>query len=205
MMKGLIREGLEFIPERLLAKVLQIPGWMSEVECDFLYGWVQQSDPDAVIVELGTWRGKSTAAEYLAMHDEQTVVTVDTWLGQADLRQETHIDALKGDLFLEFMSWMHRMGIYPMWYERGLFGPMYLRATTVDAATMFADASIDKLFVDADHRAVGEDLDAWLPKLRPDGEIAGHDLNWVGVREQIEARLQITRSVADIWVAEKLP
>lgn len=45
------------------------------------------------------------------------------------------------------------------------------------AASRYADASIDFLFIDADHSypAIARDIDAWLPKVKPGGMISGHD------------------------------
>jgi len=47
----------------------------------------------------------------------------------------------------------------------------------------YADASLDWVFIDADHayESVRKDIDAWLPKVRTGGIIAGHDfINWPG-------------------------
>lgn len=49
---------------------------------------------------------------------------------------------------------------------------------SVDAAPAFADGSLDLVYLDGDHRpeAVAADLEAWWPKIRPGGLLAGHDL-----------------------------
>ena len=46
-----------------------------------------------------------------------------------------------------------------------------------DAAVNFADESIDFVFIDADHsyESVKKDIEAWLPKIRKNGIISGHD------------------------------
>jgi predicted O-methyltransferase YrrM len=52
-----------------------------------------------------------------------------------------------------------------------------------DMATKYADGSLDWVFIDADHayESVVKDLDAWLPKVRKGGIIAGHDFaEWPG-------------------------
>ena len=45
------------------------------------------------------------------------------------------------------------------------------------AADRFADASLDFVFIDADHlyESVKRDIRAWLPKVKPCGVIGGHD------------------------------
>jgi hypothetical protein len=52
-----------------------------------------------------------------------------------------------------------------------------LRLTSVEAAGDLADASLDFVYIDArhDYDSVLEDLEAWFPKVRPGGIIAGHD------------------------------
>lgn len=183
---------------------IEIPGWMGQPELNYLYNMVLQAPPDALIVELGAWKGLSTAALYEAMHDRQTVVTVDTWLGQADLREEAHHEVLERDVFLEFMYYMDQIGVQPIWWSPDQVGACYLRALSVDAATLFQDGSVAKLFIDCDHGAVGEDIDRFLPKMAPEAEISGHDWNWGNVKHQVEERLVVTDVIGDIWIAAPL-
>jgi predicted O-methyltransferase YrrM len=44
-------------------------------------------------------------------------------------------------------------------------------------AENYPDESLDAVFIDADHEyeAVARDIDAWAPKVRPGGTLAGHD------------------------------
>ncbi|GMI40674.1 hypothetical protein TeGR_g14526 [Tetraparma gracilis] len=51
------------------------------------------------------------------------------------------------------------------------------RAYSVDAAKDFTDGQLDFVYIDARHDYAGvlEDLEAWYPKLRSGGLIAGHD------------------------------
>ncbi len=53
-------------------------------------------------------------------------------------------------------------------------------ADSVAAAAAVADASLDFVFVDADHsyEGVQGDIAAWLPKLKPGGLLGGHDLDY---------------------------
>jgi hypothetical protein len=51
------------------------------------------------------------------------------------------------------------------------------RTTSIEAAARISDASLDFVYIDArhDYGSVLEDLNAWFPKVRPGGVIAGHD------------------------------
>jgi uncharacterized Rossmann fold enzyme len=52
-----------------------------------------------------------------------------------------------------------------------------LRGASIDMAKVIPDASLDFVFLDADHSYTGcrADIQAWLPKIKPTGFIAGHD------------------------------
>lgn len=57
----------------------------------------------------------------------------------------------------------------------------YINVMKVDsklAAMLFQPRSVDFVFIDADHSyaACKADIEAWLPRIRPGGMIAGHDI-----------------------------
>lgn len=56
---------------------------------------------------------------------------------------------------------------------------------SAQTADKFEDKSVDFVFLDADHsyNSIRRDIEAWLPKVRPGGILAGHDYNlpWDGV------------------------
>lgn len=49
--------------------------------------------------------------------------------------------------------------------------------TSAEASRLVADHSFDLVFIDGDHTYEGalEDIDLWLPKVKPGGILAGHD------------------------------
>jgi predicted O-methyltransferase YrrM len=52
-----------------------------------------------------------------------------------------------------------------------------LAEDSVRAAAMYHDASVDMVFLDADHEyeSIARDIDTWLPKVKRGGILAGHD------------------------------
>lgn len=54
-----------------------------------------------------------------------------------------------------------------------------LKMDSVDAVDNFADGSIDLVYIDTDHSSeqVEREINAWYPKIKLDGWIAGHDIN----------------------------
>ena len=184
-------------------RIRQIQGWMGDQELEYLYEMVVLAPDNAVIIELGAWKGKTTAYLYHAMHDDQIVCTVDTWLGQPDLRHTSHGEVMQGDIFLEFMENMKGLDVYPLWYESGVPGPTYLRMFCDDAALLFPERSIYAVIVDSDHNQVGNDVQVWSPKIALDGILCGHDWAWEGVQDKLEPLITIKQVIGDLWVAEQ--
>ena len=72
-------------------------------------------------------------------------------------------------------------------------GCQIMKMYSVDAAKRIADSSLDFLYIDANHThdAVLQDLNAWWPKIRVGGAMAGHDYirdekPWVQVVQAFE-------------------
>lgn len=63
-----------------------------------------------------------------------------------------------------------------------------IKEFSVKAAERFSDNSLDFVYIDADHtyRAVKEDIEAWAPKVRPGGMVAGHDYNLEDVARAVD-------------------
>lgn len=56
------------------------------------------------------------------------------------------------------------------------------------AASQFADASLDLVYIDGDHTYEGvcKDLAAWYPKVKKGGVICGDDIGWIGVKRAVD-------------------
>jgi predicted O-methyltransferase YrrM len=64
----------------------------------------------------------------------------------------------------------------------------YIRAESPGAADFFEDGALDFVFIDAQHhyQGVKADIEAWTPKVRKGGIIAGHDIDHEGVKRAVE-------------------
>ena len=62
------------------------------------------------------------------------------------------------------------------------------RMTTVEAAKLVPDASLDFVFIDACHafECVMNDLEAWAPKVKFGGAVMGHDWTWPTVSQAVK-------------------
>ncbi len=139
---------------------------------------VQRTTSPAVFVELGTWLGQSAgymAVEIANSGKEIKFHCVDVWedIGSFTCLGHPEIDAWirDTDVYDVFRQFMQRGGVWDRIITH--------RTRTVEAAALFADASVDFCFVDADHEyeSVMADIAAWLPKVKPGGLFAGHDFS----------------------------
>jgi predicted O-methyltransferase YrrM len=119
-------------------------------------------------VEVGVWKGMSAcfmAVEIINAGKDIKFDCVDTW---AYVAPEAGIAEQKYS------------GLYETFLAN--IAPVKERITTVrelswDGAARYKDASLDFVFIDAahDYASVVKDLNAWYPKLKKGGVLAGHD------------------------------
>jgi hypothetical protein len=161
-----------------------IDGWMSATELWWLHENAKNMDS---IVEIGSWKGRSTHA--LLSGCKGTVWAVDTWLGSPDELKTTHKEATEKDLYAEFMK---NVG--------GFTNLKALKMPSVEAAKQFEDKSIDMVFIDGGHRYVDAkaDIEAWLPKAKK--IICGHDYNFISVQEAVTEKFGLPDSAESIWI-----
>lgn len=167
-----------------------IEGWMSPLELEFL--WMMAKKGKSV-VEVGSWKGRSTQA---LLESGKKVFAVDTWEGSSDPCDLTYEQAKKSDIFAEFKK---NVGHYE--------NLKIIKKDSIAASKQFSDKSVDMVFLDATHSyaAVKKDIEAWLPKARQ--IICGHDYDpkvWPGVVQAVDEifkgkKIQIMGS---IWLVE---
>lgn len=159
-----------------------IPGWFDyeDVYDDALNLLKDRLDKKPVIVEIGAWLGKSSFYLVENHHQQADIFIVDTWQGTPESLDGSHKLAGERDIFIDFMRHMRK--------HHGRFTP--LRSLSTDAARYFENGTVDFIFIDADHsyEATRADIEAWLPKLSPQGIIAGHDYtrSWPGVKRAVD-------------------
>jgi len=130
----------------------------------------------AHFVEVGCWEGRSAAYMGVGIVNSGFKIRfdcVDTWEGSAE-----HTDATeKAELYDKFVDNMARF--------ESKHDYRVIRKESTLAACDYADGSLDFVFLDASHDAdsVYADVNAWKPKLKPTGVLAGDDCAFVGVRE----------------------
>lgn len=183
-----------------------IQGWLRDVEGASLYESVLQA-PTPVVVELGSWKGRSTVWLASGVRDrgEGTVCAVDHWEGSSESQVHGRLLAGYGkdQLYHEFRANLERVGL------SDLVTPIKL-TTTQAARSWPADRQIGLLFVDASHdyADVRRDFEYWSPYLAPGGLIAFHDVHsWPGptrVVSELPGWFRHLRTSHTTWIGQKI-
>lgn len=114
---------------------------------------------DPHVVEVGSYKGQSTAFLAVELANEFEAPRLDL----VDVWRE---DALLAECVRNLAPVSHVIG--SMW-----------RMLSWEAPRLYGDKSLDAVFIDAGHayEDVSRDIDAWLPKVKKGGVLAGHDHN----------------------------
>jgi len=165
--------------DRVKPLIVDVPGWLTDDEGEALYELARRCTGRGVIVEIGSWKGKSTICLGLGSRAGRglRIVAVDP-----------HADYRFGDFKLN----VERAGI------ADLVTPV--PSLSQDAAAGF-DEPIELLFVDGSHVEddVRTDFDQWVPKVVDGGWVAFHDTTWTpGPRRVVGERIYRSRNFKDV-------
>src|SRR5512133_3477979 len=173
----------DFTPVKELIK--DVPGWLSDEEGEALYELARACSGTGVIVEIGSWKGKSTICLGIGSRAGS---------GVRIFAVDPHADYRHG----EFKDNIERAGI------ADLVTPV--KGLSQDVADEFQEP-IELLFVDGSHEEelVREDFDKWVPKVIDGGIVAFHDTTWHEGARKVQAntardrlharRVQATKAV----------
>jgi predicted O-methyltransferase YrrM len=137
-----------------------------------LYSMVVNKFPtDSHFVEVGVWKGMSAAymaVEIINSGKNIKFDCVDNW--EYIEEQKEIPEDMFGGLYETFLK-----NIEPV---KHIITP--IRELSWDGAKHYEDKSLDFIFIDAahDYESVKKDINAWFPKLKDGGIIAGHDYTW---------------------------
>jgi SAM-dependent methyltransferase len=180
-----------------ITRALAIPGWMDPPDL----AWLAEAATHAArIVEIGSWKGRSTRA--LADHTTGVVYAIDPWSGP-------YLGARNRPLKL-------KLSVLPAFTEgmqdHILSGHVVPMQTTSAVAVPHLLAqfgrTFDLVFIDGDHRGacVREDIALARTLVRDGGIISGHDYNcpdWPEVGPAVREALGHAPAVVKyIWWTE---
>ena len=167
----------DFAPVKELIK--DVPGWLSDEEGEALYELARECSGRGVIVEIGSWKGKSTICLGRGSRAGN---------GVRIFAIDPHADYRHG----EFKENIERAGI------ADLVTPV--KGLSQEVVEDF-DEQIELLFVDGSHEEddVRYDFDTWVPKVVEGGVVAFHDTTWhEGVRKVVAEKVYASRQFKDV-------
>lgn len=141
------------------------------------------------IVEIGSWKGRSSSHMAVMIANGNKKIKfdcVDTWEGS---------DVLNKSLYNSFLKNMEPVKDY--------FTP--IRKTSLDAAELYTDSSLDFVFIDAahDYKNVRADILAWKEKVKPGGILSGHDYPCADVQRAVHELLVSVEVIGQCWYIRK--
>jgi predicted O-methyltransferase YrrM len=182
-------------PEVVVSAVLT-PGfhedWFGDHSCNALTALVNEvADVDGLIVEIGSWEGRSTIALANAAHP-RIVQAVDTW------------DGSPGELSATLAK---RRDVYAQWstnishYTRRNVIPrrMGWREFVADYDYVWPIALV---FVDAEHSytEVRDTIAAFRPLMASGGIMCGDDVHHEGVNQAVREAFPYAVTSATLWI-----
>jgi predicted O-methyltransferase YrrM len=129
---------------------------------------------DGKMIELGCYVGESTEI-FASSGKFSSISAIDPWEGNYDNKDF----ASRADMSEIEKAFDERM--------KGFDNIKKVKLKGNDAVDQFEDKSLDLVYIDACHtyKAVKNDIEKWLPKLKDSGFMAGHDIRMRGVRNAI--------------------
>jgi MMP 1-O-methyltransferase len=164
---------------RVKPLIADVPGWLTDEEGEALYDLAKACTGLGVIVEIGSWKGKSTICLGLGSR---------AGAGVRIFAIDPHAD----NRFGEFKTNVDRAAV------ADLVTPV--AALSQPAADGF-DEPVELLFVDGSHDydLVLEDFEKWVPKVVDGGWVAFHDTTWTaGPRKVVGQAIYRGRAFKDV-------
>jgi predicted O-methyltransferase YrrM len=157
-------------------------------------------------LEIGVYRGRSLlpVAAMLRIAGAGVATGIDPWGVEEALQEDTHAVGPEVNEWVRSHPWdetyqsvVDRVEQYELTAHCRI-----LRMTSEAAAPQIPDASVDLVHVDGNHdrAAVEQDVELYLPKLKPGGFLVLDDASWNSVRPVIEAlrsRLEYVFQIGD--------
>lgn len=182
-----------------LVNAMFVDGWMTEKELEFL---AKQASISKIVIEVGSWKGRSSRAIADNLPQDGVLYCIDTWNG-SEYESIQHADAKleQGDfIFKQFLNNNFDL------ICSGKIIP--LRLNSSNAVSFFKEHNIfaDFIFLDAGHTysEVKIDIAMWRDVKKETGVISGHDYSnsWQGVMSAVNESFKNISVIKDttIWM-----
>jgi predicted O-methyltransferase YrrM len=152
-------------------ELAELDGLISRDVGELLHNFAALVPADEAIVELGSYRGKSTCylATGAALDYHAPVYAVDAWSEEVSAWRAAVLSTLPSPAFEDFMAQLDKAGVSD--------GVRVIRSLTTLAAELYDGPPVRLLYIDGDHsrEAVLADFRAWRRHLAPHAVIIFDD------------------------------
>lgn len=154
-----------------LDELAELDGLISRDVGELLHSYAAFVPENQAIVELGSYRGKSTC--YLAtgasFGHSAPVYAVDAWSEEVSAWRAAVLSTLPSPVFEDFTAQLDKAGVRDRVHV--------LRSLTTLAAELYDGPPVGLLYIDGDHsrQAVHADFRAWRRHLAPDAVVIFDD------------------------------
>lgn len=157
---------------------LDLHGWFGGINKIKIDELIQKYQPK-VVVELGSWLGKSAVHIAQAIPDDGILYAVDHWQGVPNIQNNPSLAPKIKNLYQRFLSNIIQSGV--------AHKVVPVRMSTQEAAQAL-DIKIDLIYIDAGHdeESVYNDIINWWPKVKVGGIMCGDDWSWPGVPKAVK-------------------
>jgi predicted O-methyltransferase YrrM len=165
-------------------------GWMVDREMNLLYETAASLPEEmGVILEIGSWKGRSTSALTLA----GTTVCIDTFTGSAEHTKDGPVDT-----YADFVNNMESVG--------RLHRVVILRGRSEAMLPLLANTKVRLAFIDGSHeeKDVAGDIAGVWPLLTPGGVMFLDDIDWEGVLKAANAFAQAQKIMITTYEGTKM-
>jgi predicted O-methyltransferase YrrM len=184
-----------------------IEGWLSVNEAVTLHRLASSLPPQSTVVEVGSWKGKSTYCLAKGLRDGR-VIAIDPFDSSGEDGSRENYEQQKGEepLLDQFRNQMKRLEVLDKIHILQGFSSQFVGCLK----------EIDLLFIDGDHsqQACLFDFQNYSPALRRGGYLAFHDFfpsrvefgpTWVVQNQVIPSKQYHFVGLFDsLWVARKM-
>lgn len=154
-----------------LDELAELDGLISRDVGELLHNFAALVPADQAIVELGSYRGKSTCflATGAALDGGAPVYAVDAWSEEVSAWRAAVLSTLPSPAFEDFTAQLDKAGVRD--------GVRIIRSLTTLAAELYDGPPVGMLYIDGDHsrEAVLADFRAWRRHLAPEAVIVFDD------------------------------
>lgn len=152
-------------------ELAELDGLISRDVGELLHNFAALVPADQAIVELGSYRGKSTCylATGAALDYNAPVYAVDAWSEEVSAWRSAVMSTLPSPVFDDFTAQLDKAGVRD--------GVRVIRSLTTLAAELYDGPPVGLLYIDGDHHreAVRADFRAWRRHLAPKSVIIFDD------------------------------